>query len=378
MGENVREPAPGDPRLGGRWWWVACGAFALVAVVSASGNRLNLLSSSASPTDAGAFTGEERLGTRGPDALVGTSEGELFFSFGGPDTIRAGDGNDLVDPGNGEDLVNAGSGDDRVRAFNRSRDVIYCGPGYDTAYVDPLDTHVDCEEWFESSDASWPRTPDPPATDTPGRAYGPAPLVRGSIVVEDDAWVCRGPVDVELVKVTIHRRSTPVDAVSLAQNCTGRIGRIEVDTWSGDGIKVQNAGTVAHDLVIESGYVRCYERTGDYHQDGIHVMGGRRITFRNLQVSCGRPGVNANLFIAEGGKGSSKPTDVVFENGRLGPSAAHTVLLADAVRSGVRRTVICRGRWFDFMIQRSAIAPVDERNVEPKAHDPRCAASASG
>ena len=79
----------------------------------------------------------------------------------------------------------------------------------------------------------------------------------------------------------------------LSENCSGRIGRIEVDTWSGDGIKVQNSAPVAHDLVIESGYVRCHSRTSGYHQDGIQAMGGTRITFRGLAVFCGGDGVNA-------------------------------------------------------------------------------------
>jgi len=124
--------------------------------------------------------------------------------------------------------------------------------------------------------------------------------------------------------------------------------------------------------VIESGYIRCYDKTGAYHQDGIQAMGGYRITFRNLRVTCGRAGVNANLFIARGGAGASTPTDIVFENGHLGPNAAHTILLADAVRSGARRTVICPGRWFDYMIQASAIAPINTGNVLPHAASPRC------
>jgi hypothetical protein len=374
VGTNERKPAPGDARLRGRWLWVACSAFAVIAVVSAGGRKLTGPSGTVAVGDSVVLHGERNLGTRGPDTVRGTSDNDLIFSFGGPDTLDAGDGNDLVDPGNGEDVIDAGFGDDHVRSYDDERDVVDCGPGDDIAYVDALDEHTDCEEVIEASDSSWPRTPDPPrATKAVGRYEAAAPLVSGAIVLEDEAWVCRGPVDVDSVKVTIHRRSDPLDAVSLSQNCTGRIGRIEVDTWSGDGIKVQNAGTVPHDLVVESGYVRCYERTGDYHQDGIHVMGGRRITFRNMSIFCGRPGVNANLFIAQGGKEASLPTEVVFEDGRLGPSAAHTILLADAIRSGAQRTVICPGRWFDFMIQASAVAPVDARNVLAAASDPRCA-----
>ncbi len=357
--------------------WAACGAFALVAVVSAGGHRLMSQTDSV-PRQPVAPDGVKHLGTRGGDVLRGTRSDDLLFAFGGPDRVDAGAGNDLVDAGNGEDVVEAGAGDDRVRAFDGEHDVVRCGAGNDEAYVDPTDEHRDCEEVLEAADVSWPRTPDPPNARTITGRLSAAPLASGTIVLEDEPWVCRGPVDVDSVKVTIHRSSSPIDAISLSQNCTGRIGRVEVDTWSGDGIKVQNAGAVAHDLVVESGYVRCYDQTSGYHQDGIQVMGGRNIVFRNMDVFCGRPGVNANLFIAQGGMAASLPTDIVFENGRLGPDAAHTILVADAVRSGARRTVICPGRWFDLMTQSTAIATVDAGNVIlDDRDDPRCSFSTS-
>jgi hypothetical protein len=103
-------------------------------------------------------------------------------------------------------------------------------------------------------------------------------------ILQERQFLCRGRVDLDLVRVTMRR--TVDDAISLDENCSGRIGRIEVDTWTADGIKVQNHGKVAHDLVIESGYVKCHDIAGEYHQDGIQVMGGRSITFRNLRVDC--------------------------------------------------------------------------------------------
>ena len=82
--------------------------------------------------------------------------------------------------------------------------------------------------------------------------------------MKDRTWECQGPVDADLVKVTISADIADVDAVVLTENCTGRIGRVEIDTWSGDGINVQNSAPVAHDLVIDSGYVRCHAKTGSY------------------------------------------------------------------------------------------------------------------
>ena len=53
-----------------------------------------------------------------------------------------------------------------------------------------------------------------------------------------------GPIDIDLVRVMMP--TTVQDAIRLDQDCSGRIGRVEVDTWTADGIKVQNHGAVAH------------------------------------------------------------------------------------------------------------------------------------
>lgn len=349
------------------------GLVVLLGVAIAASERSDSLGSKPPEVDMLAnFRGEKLLGTRGPERLAGTDSAEMLFAFGGDDIVVGYGGSDLIDPGNGEDLVDAGPGGDRVRAFDGYRDRIDCGPDDDYAFVDPFDVTIDCEETYESADSSPPATPDPPGSgEVVHGSTNPTPD-RGTVVLENEAWECRGPVDMDLVKVTIPRRSTPLDAISLGENCTGRIGRVEIDTWSGDGIKVQNAGTVAHDLVIESGYVRCYDRTGEYHQDGIHVMGGYRLTFRQLTVFCGRPGVNGNLFIARGGDEASTPTDIVFEHGHLGPDASHTILLADAIRSGARDTILCPGRNATFRIQSTALSPVDVRNVRPGGGGATC------
>ena len=183
----------------------------------------------------------------------------------------------------------------------------------------------------ESSDTTATTASEPIATTT-------APeLGKETIVREERQFRCRGQVDLDLVQVTL--RTTVDDAVSLDANCTGRIGRLEIDTWTGDGIKVQNYGRVAHDLVIESGYIKCHDVFGEYHQDGIQVMGGRSITFRNLRIDCLG---NANLFLARGGLGAVTPTDVVCEDCVLGPNTAQTLFYADSIRSGARGTTVCR------------------------------------
>lgn len=153
----------GEGRLlrGGRWIWLACGAFALIAVLSARGHNPEVRSETMQPPDGRYYRGEERLGTRGPDELRGTASDERLFSFGGSDTVYGGDGSDLIDPGNGEDVVFAGPGNDRVRAFDGDRDFVDCGAGLDTAYADREDRTIGCEERHERPDYSLPAAPSP-------------------------------------------------------------------------------------------------------------------------------------------------------------------------------------------------------------------------
>lgn len=186
-------------------------------------------------------------------------------------------------------------------------------------------------------------------------------------IIENRQFRCSGPVDLDLVRVTM--RTTIDDAVSLDANCTGRIGRIEVETWTADGIKVQNHGKVAHDVVIESGYIKCHDIAGEYHQDGIQVMGGRSITFRNLRVDCLG---NANLFLAEGGLGAVTPTDVVCENCVFGPNSGQTLFYADSIRSGARGTTICTGRFRAIRVEPGAVEMVSEGNQVLPHDDPSC------
>lgn len=319
-------------------------------------------------------SGRVLRGTPRNDVLTGTPGNDRIYGEGGSDRVYGRGGNDVIDPGPGQDFVDAGPGDDTILAADGERDRIVCGPGRDRVVADRIDQLSGCEI-VERVGA--PREPTPPAPPAPPPPAPPPPSPSppppsGSVILVDRAFVCNGPVNIPLVKVTINPRASGLDAVVLGSNCSGRIGRVEVDTWSGDGIKVQNAAPVARDVVIESGYVRCHARSGGYHQDGIQVMGGTRITFRNLSVFCGGVGINAALFIARGGSGGSTPTDIAFEGGRLGPNAAHTVLLATSVRSGVRNTVICPGRAHDFEIQSSASSPINSGNTLARLTDSRC------
>lgn len=341
---------------------MACGALAVLGVLAAAGRVPGATPEPPIMDASSGYEGTETLGTRGHDTIPGTRSDDLVFTFGGDDRIEAGAGDDLIDAGNGSDQVRAGDGDDRIRAFDHTKDTVWCGDGDDVVFGDLVDVLHDCEELVEADDFSSPTTPDPPTEGAPDATRGPAPLVRGVVDLKGEGFICQGPVDLELVRVKVGRSLSAVDAVSLGPYCSGRIKRIEIDTWSGDGIKVQNAGAAAHDLVIESGYVRCHAKTQGYHQDGIQVMGGKRLTFRRLAVFCGGDSVNAALFIARGGADDRLPTDIVFERGVLGPGSAQTAFVADSLRSGVRNTVICEGRFRSVRIQEGAVDAIERDN----------------
>jgi len=160
------------------------------------------------------------------------------------------------------------------------------------------------------------------------------------VTLVDQTWTCSGRVNLNLVKVTM--RSAGTDAIRLGDGCTGRIGRIEIDTWREDGVKIQNgSSSAARDLVIESGYIECHAIANGAHQDGVQAMGGSRITFRGLTIDCLG---NSNFFVNRGGGGSTKPTSIVCEGCLLGPRSSTTIRVNDAAYSGARSSSFCPGR----------------------------------
>ena len=103
-----------------------------------------------------------------------------------------------------------------------------------------------------------------------------------------------------------------------------------------------------HDLTVDGGSIRCLAKAPILHQDGIQVMGGERIAFRNLDIDCGRADdalINSNLFIKQAGQ-SSEPAD----RRRLRSTAprrlgrAHGRTSRRRVRSGVVDSTLCAGQ----------------------------------
>jgi len=94
-----------------------------------------------------ALAGAE-LGGRGDDALRGSGQADRLAGFGGEDGIwglggddglSGGGGEDKLYGGPGRDELLGGAGDDFLEAKDGGRDYVDCGPGHDSASVDPED-----------------------------------------------------------------------------------------------------------------------------------------------------------------------------------------------------------------------------------------------
>jgi hypothetical protein len=211
----------------------------------------------------------------------------------------------------------------------------------------------------------------PMLRDDPG--WAPAvvkqpPALTGSVVQTNQTWVCRGPVDLDEVSVTMTSAITSrrgADAIHLEPGCTGTIRHLDVVTAAGDAVKATEG---VHDLTVAGGAISCTAKLPTMHQDGIQVMGGTRITFRGLHIDCGRAGeslINSNLFINQAGRSTQPPTDVVCVSCLLGGSAAHTVNIQKSVRSGVISSTLCTAKFprLTLTVGPLAVDPVESGNV---------------
>lgn len=166
--------------------------------------------------------------------------------------------------------------------------------------------------------------------------------------------MCDGtPLDLDLLKVY----NPPDHAVR--GPCTGVIRRLEIDTWTEDGLKM---GSKTHDLQVLGGYIRCHDRAPVVHQDGIHDMGSSNVLIKNVEVTCFTSNHSA-LFINQGTKSPKPPENVICDGCilRTRPNAIasnNTVHIANAVNSGVRNS-----RIYDDAIRGDSPTLVNENNV---------------
>jgi hypothetical protein len=324
-------------------------AFLILAAICAFG----LAGAVSAATIVGTSRADVLKGSKHGDVLHGLVGGDRLYGYRGSDRLFGGAGGDVLVGGAGRDHLDGGAGNDRIFSRDGAIDRVVCGEGRDTVVADRNDqVRFDCEVGRPTD-----RPPGSPPTPPPG----------GTIVREDENWTCNGPVDLALVKVTM--RTADGDAIYLREGCTGSIDRIEVETWTGDGVKINAPEPVAHDLVIGGGYIRCYDHGPVGHQDGVQAMAGERITFRNVEINCNS---EPNSQFYPSALRDNPPTDIVCENCLLGAGAAQTLFIDDSLRSGARNSLICPGRFRDVRIGEDARQPVDEGNTVLRSTDSRC------
>jgi Ca2+-binding RTX toxin-like protein len=96
-------------------------------------------------------------GNGGTDKINGNPGDDLIQGDPGDDTLDGNEGNDILLGGSGSDKINGGDGDDYLESSfvigstsisDGKSDTLTCGPGIDTAFVNPLDgdtVSADCE-----------------------------------------------------------------------------------------------------------------------------------------------------------------------------------------------------------------------------------------
>ncbi len=170
---------------------------------------------------------------------------------------------------------------------------------------------------------------------TRSRAARPPHEPTRVIDVVDRTWHCRGPVDLDLVRVELH--ATSADAVHLDRGCTGTIRSLEIVGNGaglgpgGDGVKI-HAG--AHDLQILGGFIDCGARAKAKHQDAIQAMGGARVVFRHLTSRWCR---NSFMFINRGNHRHGLPTGILCVSCQA-RTRNYSVFIGNSVDSGARES----------------------------------------
>jgi hypothetical protein len=170
----------------------------------------------------------------------------------------------------------------------------------------------------------------------------------------------RSGLTLDFLKIT----RPPGDGLSLPSGASGVCRWLEIDTWTADGIKVQNSDArAATDWTCEGGYARGHAIAGSIHQDMCQAMGGARIKFRNF-VFDGMG--NGGFFVQRGGQGVTMPTDIVAEHCAVGGRQANPLNLGTSLRCGMRDSLISRSERFGrgILIDSNAQSPITDRLTE--------------
>jgi hypothetical protein len=175
-------------------------------------------------------------------------------------------------------------------------------------------------------------------------------------------WVCNTAVDLDSVTVNVDVSPGP-DALQLKAGCTGRIGKVTINTVAGDGIKVSGNGGPS-DLIVGPGTVTCTAREPVKHQDGIQVLAAKNLTFVGITTRCTTAN-NAQFFLNATDPAAIQDVLCVACSFHPGPSY-HDVTIGVSTRSGVVGSVVCPSASAALTFKSSdATDPVNLNNTFP-------------
>ena len=80
-----------------------------------------------------------------PATVYGVSDNDVLVGGGAGDWVFGGDGDDTLDGRGGADWLSGDAGNDVLEARDDGYDLVVCGSGVDTAYVDAADSTSGCE-----------------------------------------------------------------------------------------------------------------------------------------------------------------------------------------------------------------------------------------
>jgi hypothetical protein len=166
--------------------------------------------------------------------LTGGAEEDTFTGSAQPNVLTGGQSDDNLVGGGGQDTLNGNEGDDSIEARDGVRDVIDCGPGTDSAIVDPADQVTGCETVsLPDADNDGVTAPQdcndlvaaihPGAVDTPGDgidqdcAGGDAPLPNLDLDLDGSL----PPADCNDGNAAIRPGATDAPGDGIDQDCSG-------------------------------------------------------------------------------------------------------------------------------------------------------------
>ena len=200
----------------------------------------------------------------------------------------------------------------------------------------------------------------------------------GTVITTTRSWQCNGALSAfgRLPIKVISEIPNPgtADAIRLI-GCYGDGDPATVDLILdvrgnggnlGTGYDAVKIGQTAHDLVV-TGSAACGARYGSIHQDGVQIMSGYRIEFRDFTM--GDPdrgqwtchGAGGGWYIGHVSSTGTRPTDIVCVRCRLA-TYNQNMRIDDSLRSGARDSVFGYSRSYGIFIGPEASSPVNSGN----------------